>query len=90
MSQYVITYSYLMTYCNIVVEHFVHIAAGFPSTNTSMRGMREVFQDRANDVGLKTTFCRHTVCKIRRVVSALLLREKNVVRAEGLEPSWAV
>jgi hypothetical protein len=31
-----------------------------------------------------------TVCKIRRVVSALFAGEKNVVRAEGLEPSWAV
>jgi hypothetical protein len=31
-----------------------------------------------------------TVCKIRRVVAAVLLLEQKVVRAEGLEPSWAV
>jgi len=31
-----------------------------------------------------------TVCKIRRAVSALLLPEKNMVRMEGLELSWAV
>jgi hypothetical protein len=31
-----------------------------------------------------------TVCKIRRAAPALVLAEKSVVRAEGLEPSWAV
>ncbi len=31
-----------------------------------------------------------TVCKIRRVVPAVLLPEQKLVRAEGVEPSWAV
>jgi hypothetical protein len=66
-----------MTYCIIIVEHFVNIAAGFSSTNTSMRGMRQVFQDRANDVGPQDDILQTPFCKIRRVVSALLLREKN-------------
>jgi hypothetical protein len=52
--------------------------------------MQPVFQDRANDVRPQDNILQTPVCKIRRAVPALLLPEKNVVRAEGLEPSWAV
>lgn len=39
--------------------------------------------------GLRRHFAG-TVCKIRRAAPALVLAEKGVVRAEELEPSWAV
>jgi len=52
--------------------------------------MRHVFRDRANGVGPQDKHFADTVCNIRRAVPALFLSKKKVVRAEGLEPSWAV
>jgi hypothetical protein len=41
-----------MTYCNTTSLNISpHIQAGFPSTNTLMCSMRQVFRDRANDAG---------------------------------------
>ncbi len=48
------------------------------------RKMIDGHDGRAQDNILQTT-----VCQIRRA-PALLLSEQNLVRAEGLEPSWAV
>jgi hypothetical protein len=53
-----------------------------------MYRMREVFRDRAN--GRQDEHFADTVCKIRRALPALLRAKEQVVRAEGLEPSWAV
>jgi hypothetical protein len=79
-----------MTYCNTIVEYFAHKEAGFPSKKTLMCSY-------AAGVSGSRQWCRtsrqhfaDTVCKIRGAVPTLLLSEKNVVRAEGLEPSWAV
>jgi|HubBroStandDraft_4_1064222.scaffolds.fasta_scaffold2069152_1 hypothetical protein len=47
------------------------------------------FIDYANGVGVKRHFAG-TICTIRRAAPAIVLAEKSVVRAEGLEPSWTV
>ena len=73
-----------MTYCNTIIEHFAHLAAGFSSKKTLMCSMRQVFRDRANDAEACMASRQHfadTVCKIRRVVPALLLPDQKVVRA---------
>jgi hypothetical protein len=50
---------------------------------------------RANDdVGLKTTFCRYRLqdclSPLAQMSAGAVTTEQSMVRAEGLEPSWAV
>ena len=78
-----------MTYCNGIVEHFAHIDGGFPSTNTSVCGMQQVFQDRTNEVRPQDNILQTPSAKFVALAGAFAARE-NVVRAEALEPSWAV
>jgi len=79
-----------MSYCDTSLNIHPTIEAGFPGKDLAVQVMRHVFRDRANGVGLQDNILQTPSAIFIAPVPALFLSRKKVVRAEGLEPSWAV